>query len=149
MPALWPWSDSNASHVRAHYGWLWTVAEGQRHGPDDFSMSLIANLYTTRTRGSRQATSVPFLFSYDADARVARIITWATSQKGQRRVQMSPRIMIVAVPAAKTLPTPKIPTSAIASTASLILFIVTSVWLLSCNSMALSFCRFPLVRRPG
>jgi hypothetical protein len=66
-PAPWPWTRGNAYGVREHYAWMWTVAEGQRRGPDDVSMHLTANLFTTRDRGARRSMSVPFLFSYDAD----------------------------------------------------------------------------------
>ncbi len=69
FPSPWPWTRGNAYGVREAYAWLWTVAEGRRRAPDDVSMHLTANLFTTRQRGSRKSMSVPFLFSYDADAK--------------------------------------------------------------------------------
>ena len=65
--AIWPWQLGNATGVREMYGWMWTLAQGKRRAADDDSTELIANLYTTRKRGSRRQTSVPFLFSYDGD----------------------------------------------------------------------------------
>ncbi len=65
--SLWPFRGDNAAGVRELYGWLWTLAKGQTRKPDDHSTELIANIYTTRTRGTKTQTSVPFLFNIESD----------------------------------------------------------------------------------
>ena len=66
--APWPYSGANAAGLDELWGWSWTLAQAQRRGRDDTAFNLIAHLYTTRTRGSRSQTSVPFLFNYQSDS---------------------------------------------------------------------------------
>jgi len=65
--SLWPWRLGNARGAMEAYSWLWTLAEGRSHGEDDESFHLAANLYTSRDRGGRKQSSVPFLFNYEDD----------------------------------------------------------------------------------
>jgi hypothetical protein len=63
----WPWRDGNAYGVEEAYGWLWTLASGRQRAPDDRSFETAAHLFTTRQRGDRVQTSVPFLFNFEGD----------------------------------------------------------------------------------
>lgn len=69
FPSPWFFRDGNEEGVGEAYDWLYTVVKGRAQAADDHSVEAIANLYTTRTRGERTQTSVPFLFSYVSDAK--------------------------------------------------------------------------------
>lgn len=67
VPSPLLWRESNIYGVEEAYGWLWTLARGQRRAPDDRAFDLAAHAFTTRTRKQRTQTSVPFLFNYESD----------------------------------------------------------------------------------
>lgn len=62
-----PWTLGLIPGVDEAYGWIWTLANGQRRAADDTSFHLAAHLYSTRRRGEVRQTSVPFLFNYEGD----------------------------------------------------------------------------------
>lgn len=67
FPSPW-WVRGGLGYgVDEAYGWLWTLARRTDRAPNDRAFELMANLYTSRTRGERVQTSVPFLFSYEGD----------------------------------------------------------------------------------
>ncbi|MCA8943024.1 MAG: hypothetical protein KDB80_10730 [Planctomycetes bacterium] len=62
------WRAGNTYGFSEAYDFLWTLAKGKTRAPDDQSVELAANLYTSRTRGERTQASVPFLFNYESDS---------------------------------------------------------------------------------
>ena len=67
VPSPWFYRDGNEVGVSEAYDWLYTLVKGRTRSPDDHAVQTIGHLYTTRTRGERTQTSVPFLFSYESD----------------------------------------------------------------------------------
>jgi hypothetical protein len=65
MPSLLLWRNNQAWGMREAYGFLWELLYGR--AIDDDSFDVIGNLFTTRTRQGRTQTSMPLLFSYEAD----------------------------------------------------------------------------------
>lgn len=63
----WPYRAGNAYGFAEAYDWFWTLLEGRQRSPEDHSVEAWANVYTSRTRGSKTQTSVPFLFNYESD----------------------------------------------------------------------------------
>lgn len=62
----WPWRNRHGAGYQEHYGFLWTLAQGQQT-PDTSSFELAGNLYTSAERDGRTQSSVPFLFNYESD----------------------------------------------------------------------------------
>lgn len=69
FPSPWFYRDGNEVGVSEAYDWLYTLVKGRTRGQDDHAVQTAGHLYTTRTRGERTQTSVPFLFSYESDAK--------------------------------------------------------------------------------
>ncbi len=65
--SLWPYAQGNAEGVDEAFGWLWTLARHRTRAPQDEAFHLAGHLYSTRRRGNRVQTSVPFLFNYESD----------------------------------------------------------------------------------
>ncbi len=63
----WPYESGSALGVDEHFGWIWTLYREQTLAADDHSTRTALDLFTTRTRGDRTQTSVPFLFSYESN----------------------------------------------------------------------------------
>ncbi|MCC6669736.1 MAG: hypothetical protein IT458_01655 [Planctomycetes bacterium] len=63
----WPYRESNAYGVDEAYGWLWSLLRGRSRGPDDHAVDAFAHLWSSRQRGKRTWSSVPFLFGYEGD----------------------------------------------------------------------------------
>lgn len=61
------WRAGNTYGMSEAYDFLWTLARGRTRAPGDTSTDLTGNLFTTRTRGSKTWSSVPFLFNYESD----------------------------------------------------------------------------------
>jgi hypothetical protein len=68
FPSPWFYRDGNEVGVSEAYGWMYTLVQGQSRAPDDHAIHATAHLFTTRSRRGRTQTSVPFLFSYEADS---------------------------------------------------------------------------------
>lgn len=64
----WPWHGAVSAGLREAFGWAWEIARADRRGAQDSSFELMAHLYSTRKRGERRQTSVPFLFNWESDA---------------------------------------------------------------------------------
>lgn len=67
FPSPWFYRDGNEEGIGEAYDWLYTLFRTRSRGPADHSAEVTANLFTTRTRGNRTQTSVPFLFSYESE----------------------------------------------------------------------------------
>ena len=67
FPSPWPYRADNAEGVHELYGWLYTLLDGRTRQTGDRAVKTWAHLYSTRTRGARSQTSVPFLFSHESD----------------------------------------------------------------------------------
>ena len=63
----WPWHGAAAEGLREAFGWAWELAFARRRSATDTSFDLAAHVFTTRRRGERRQTSVPFLFNWDGD----------------------------------------------------------------------------------
>jgi hypothetical protein len=67
IPSPWFYRNGNEEGVGEAYDWLYTLYRTRSRAPDDHSAECAVNLFTTRARGQRTQTSVPFLFSYESE----------------------------------------------------------------------------------
>lgn len=69
-----PWRDGNATGATELYGFLWELFTTRRRAADDAAVDVTARLFTSRERAGTKTASVPFLGSYERDARGRRTV---------------------------------------------------------------------------